>query len=61
MGSPQVEGALWGVDARVWSETLEPITRPLFEQVHDELGTGGGTRLLDAGCNIVDSREASGS
>ena len=61
MGSPQVEGALWGVDARVWSETLKLTTRPLFEQVHDELGTGGGTRLLDAGCNIVDSREASGS
>ena len=50
MGSSQVQGALWGVEARVWSETLEPITRPLFEQVHDELGTGGGTRLLDAGC-----------
>ena len=50
MGSSQVQGALWGVEARVWSETLEPITRPLFEQVHDELGTGGATRLLDAGC-----------
>jgi len=50
MGSSQVQGALWGVEARVWSETFEPITRSLFEQVHDELGTGGGTRLLDAGC-----------
>ena len=50
MGSSQVQGALWGVEARVWSETLEPTTRPLFEQVHDELGTGGATRLLDAGC-----------
>ncbi len=52
MGSSQVQGALWGVEARVWSETLEPITRPLFEQVHDELGTAGV---------IVDSTEASGS
>ncbi len=50
MGSSDVQGALWGVEARLWSETFEPITRSLFEQVHDELGTGGGTRLLDAGC-----------
>ena len=50
MGSAHGQGALWGVESRVWSETFEPITRPLFEQVHDELGTGGGTRLLDAGC-----------
>jgi SAM-dependent methyltransferase len=50
MGSSHVQGALWGIEARVWSETFEPITRPLFEQVHDELGTGGGTKLLDAGC-----------
>lgn len=50
MGSANVQGALWGAEAGVWSETFEPITRPLFEQVHDELGTGGGTRLLDAGC-----------
>jgi SAM-dependent methyltransferase len=50
MGSSHVQGALWGVESRLWSETFEPITRPLFEQVHDELGTGGGTRLLDAGC-----------
>ena len=50
MGSSHVQGALWGLDARVWSETLELTTRPLFEQVLDELGTGGGTRLLDAGC-----------
>ena len=42
MGSSHVQGALWGVESRLWSATFEPITRPLFEQVHDELGTGGG-------------------
>lgn len=50
MGSVHVQGALWSVEARVWSETLEPATRLLFEQVLDELGTGGATRPLDAGC-----------
>ena len=50
MGSSQVQGALWGVEARVWSESFELTTRPLFEQVLDELGAGGGTKLLDAGC-----------
>ena len=50
MGSSQVQGALWGAEARVWSETFEVTTRQLFEQVLDELGAGGGTKLLDAGC-----------
>ncbi len=60
MGSSHVQGALWGVEARVWSETLEPTTRPLFEQVFDELGTGGGPtndprREMDR-CSTCDCR-----
>lgn len=50
MGSSELQGALWSAGSEVWSQTLEPMTRPLFNQVLDDLGVGPGTRLLDAGC-----------
>ena len=50
MGSSHLQGALWSAGSEVWSQTLEPMTRPLFDRVLDELGIGPGTRLLDAGC-----------
>lgn len=50
MGSAQVQGALWGTGATLWSQTFEPATRPLFEKVLAELGVNAGHRHLDAGC-----------
>ena len=50
MGSATVQGALWGADSQVWSETLEACTRPLFERVLGEVGAAPGRTLLDVGC-----------
>src|SRR5580693_8231110 len=38
MGSAEMQGRLWGADARAWSELNEPHCAPLYEE------------LLDAGC-----------
>ncbi|GIU89352.1 MAG: hypothetical protein KatS3mg010_0451 [Acidimicrobiia bacterium] len=50
MGTAEVQGALWGAAADVWSELVEPLSTPLFETVLEALGVGAGTKLLDAGC-----------
>src|ERR1700738_4245414 len=49
MGSAQMQGRLWGADARAWSELNEPHCAPLYEAVLDAIGAGSGTALLDAG------------
>jgi SAM-dependent methyltransferase len=50
VGSGQMQGRLWGADARAWSELNEPHCGPLFEAVFDAAGVHDGTLLLDAGC-----------
>lgn len=50
MGTAEVQGALWGAAADVWSELVEPLSAPLFETVLEAVGVGAGTKLLDAGC-----------
>lgn len=50
MGSAAAQGPLWGARARDWAELAEPLQTPFYEAVFDQIDTGPGTRLLDAGC-----------
>ncbi len=50
MGSAGIEGTLWSAGAEDWAELWEPVQIPFFEAALDAVGTGRGTRLLDAGC-----------
>lgn len=50
MGSADIQGALWGKQARIWAELQEPLHRPLWEAMLTAAAVGPGTRLLDAGC-----------
>lgn len=36
--------------ARNWARVQEPHFRPFYDAVHERLGIGNGTRLLDVGC-----------
>jgi SAM-dependent methyltransferase len=50
MGSAEIQGDLWGREARHWAELQEPLHRPLWEAMLTAAAVGSGTRLLDAGC-----------
>lgn len=50
MGSGQVQGRLWGAQARDFAGYLEQLCLPLFGAVLDAGRVGRRTRLLDAGC-----------
>jgi SAM-dependent methyltransferase len=43
-------GELWSHGARDWASFVEPHYQSLYKTVHDRLGIGKGTRLLDVGC-----------
>lgn len=50
MGSANIQGDLWGVGARDWTNLQELKHQPLFEVMLAEAGVASGTRFLDAGC-----------
>ncbi len=50
MGTAQVQGRLWGAQARDFAEIVEPFGRPLYEAVFKAAGVEAGTKLLDVGC-----------
>ena len=50
MGSAQVQGQLWGVQARNWADLMEKMQLPIYQVVFDKTNVGRGTRLLDVGC-----------
>lgn len=45
-----MQGELWGQSPQVWSQSMEPSMRPLFEAAIEDLQPLAGQRLLDAGC-----------
>jgi SAM-dependent methyltransferase len=49
-GSAKVQGELWGVNPRDWSEGEEPRVAQLIADVLGGLRVEKGLRLLDAGC-----------
>ncbi len=50
MTTGQTHGGLWSSGAQDWARYIEPHNYPLYEAVHERLGIGSGTRLLDVGC-----------
>ncbi len=50
MGTFEIQGELWGKEARDWAEMQEPLHRPLWEAMLNAVEVGPGTRILDAGC-----------
>jgi SAM-dependent methyltransferase len=50
MTTGQTQGELGSGGAWDWATLQEPHFRPLYEAVHDRIGIGNGTRLLDVGC-----------
>ena len=50
MGSAQIQGQLWGVQARNWADLMEKMVLPIYHVVLDKTNVGRGTRLLDIGC-----------
>ena len=50
MGTAQVQGDLWGAQARDWADIQERTGLPNFEAVFERTNIGPGTRLLDVGC-----------
>ena len=50
MSTAEVQGELWGQSPRHWSQSMEPVMRPLFDAAVNDLEPLAGQRLLDAGC-----------
>jgi ubiquinone/menaquinone biosynthesis C-methylase UbiE len=50
MGTAQVQGQLWGRDARSWASYQEAAMRPLYDVTLDALEPLAGATFLDAGC-----------
>ena len=50
VGTAELQGRLWSVDAANWAELQEPYLEPAFRAGLDAVGVGDRTRLLDVGC-----------
>ena len=50
LGTAELQGRLWSVNAADWAELQEPYMEPAYTAGLDALGVGDGTRLLDIGC-----------
>lgn len=50
VGTAQLQGPLWSVNATDWAELHEGYVAPAYVAALDALGVGEGTRLLDVGC-----------
>jgi SAM-dependent methyltransferase len=50
MGTAQVQGELWGAQARNWSGIQEKFSLPIYKIVFEKTHVTSGTRLLDVGC-----------
>jgi SAM-dependent methyltransferase len=50
IGTADLQGRLWSVNATNWAELQEPYVEPAFLAGLDAVRVGEGTRLLDIGC-----------
>jgi SAM-dependent methyltransferase len=50
LGTADLQGRLWSVNAANWAELHEQYVEPAYIAALDALGVGEGTRLLDIGC-----------
>lgn len=45
-----VNGRLWGARSRDWSEVQEPLSKPAYEAVFDQVRLAAGQAYCDVGC-----------
>lgn len=50
MSTKQMQGKLWSIAPRYWSEHFEPYFLPMYKKVLEQLELTEETLLLDAGC-----------
>ncbi len=50
VGTAELQGRLWSINAANWAELQEPYLEPAFRAGLDAVEVGKGTRLLDVGC-----------
>jgi len=50
VGTAELQGRLWSINAADWAELQEPHMEPAFRAGLDAVGVVEGTRLLDVGC-----------
>lgn len=50
MGSGKIQGALWNSSAHNWCELQEPLQKPQWEAIFDEVNLTSNSNFLDAGC-----------
>jgi SAM-dependent methyltransferase len=50
VGTAELQGRLWSINAANWAELQEPYVEPAFRAGLDAVAAGEGTRLLDVGC-----------
>lgn len=50
LGTAQLQGRLWSVNAASWAELHEQYMQPAYVAALDALGVTHGARLLDVGC-----------
>ena len=53
MGSSEIQGKLWGAEARDYAEFNEPTNKLLWETMLAAAKVGRDTRFFDAGCGVV--------
>lgn len=50
MGSGKIQGALWNSSVHNWCEFQEPLQKPQWEAIFDEVNLTSNSNFLDAGC-----------
>jgi SAM-dependent methyltransferase len=50
LGTAELQGRLWSVNAKNWAELQEQYMQPAYLAALDALGVGEATRMLDVGC-----------
>lgn len=50
MGTSELQGKLWGNNAKDWADVQESVAIPLYEAVLKKTGVSIGTAVLDIGC-----------
>jgi len=50
MGSGKIQGVLWNSSAHNWCELQEPLQKPQWEAIFDEVNLTSNSNFLDAGC-----------
>ena len=50
MGNGKIQGALWNSAAHNWCKLQEPLQKPQWQAIFDDVNLSSGCNFLDAGC-----------